>query len=124
MQEAVVLNRDLLFGSRIRSALGTIGLAANLVRDSAAFASRLREKSAEIEIGIIDLNGEIDWTVIEPVLRDVSLGVPVLAFGPHVDAEKLWAAKTHGVTRVVSNGQFSRELVPLVERYRRSSSPG
>lgn len=117
--EVLVLNRDLLFGSRIRSALKTIGMATTLVPDSATFATQLRERASDVGIAIIDLNGEVDWAVIEPVLRDASVEVPVLAFGPHVDAERLRAAKAHGVTRVVSNGQFHKDLVSLVERYRR-----
>lgn len=117
--EVVVLNRDLLFGSRIRSALKTIDLAVTLVPDSAGFAARLNASAPDIALAIIDLNGDIDWQVIEPVLRDATLGIPVLAFGPHVDADKLRAAKAHGVTRVVSNGQFHQDLIPLVQRYRR-----
>jgi methylmalonyl-CoA mutase cobalamin-binding subunit len=120
--EVVVLNRDLLFGSRIWSALKTIGLTVTLVPDSSAFAARIAASAQDIALAIIDLNGEVDWKVIEPVLRDEHLGVPVLAFGPHVDAEKLRAAKAHGVTRVVSNGQFHQDLVSLVQRYRRSQT--
>jgi hypothetical protein len=123
VNEAVVLNRDLLFGSRIRSALKLVDLSVTVVPDSAAFAARITANAPDIAIAIIDLNGEVDWRVIEPVLRNASLGVPVLAFGPHVDAEKLRAAKAHGVTRVVSNGQFHQDLVSLVQRYRRSQTP-
>lgn len=121
--EVLVLNRDLLFGSRIRSALKTIGMSATLVPDSATFATHLRERASQLGLAIVDLNGVVDWAAIEPVLRDESVDVPVLAFGPHVDAEKLRAAKAHGVTRVVSNGQFHKDLVSLVQRYRRSDSP-
>lgn len=119
--DVVVLNRDLLFGSRIWSGLKSIGMVATLVPSSAAFATHLRERAPEIGLAIIDLNGDVDWSVIEPVLRDASVGVPVLAFGPHIDAEKLRAAKSHGVTRVVSNGQFHKDLITLVQRYRRSN---
>ncbi len=122
-KEVVVLNRDLLFGSRIRSALKTIDLAVTLVPDSSKFAERVSAHAPDIALAIIDLNGDVDWTAIDPVLRDANLGVPVLAFGPHVDAEKLRAAKSHGVTRVVSNGQFHQDLVSLVQRYRRATPP-
>lgn len=117
--EVVVLNRDLLFGSRIRSALKSIDLRVTLAPDSVTFVETLRERAPAISLAIIDLNGEVDWTMIEPVVRDAAIGVPVLAFGPHVDAEKLRAAKAHGVTRVVSNGQFHQDLISLVQRYRR-----
>ena len=123
VKEVVVLNRDLLFGSRIRSALKTIDLVVTLVPDSSMFAERVSAHAPDIALAIIHLNGDVASSVIEPILHHTNLGVPVLAFGPHVDAEKLRAAKSHGVTRVVSNGQFHQDLVSLVQRYRRATPP-
>ena len=47
-------------------------------------------------------------------------GVPVLAFGSHLDVDGRRAAKAAGVTRVLSNGDFHRDMVPLVQRYAKS----
>ena len=41
---AVVLNRDLLFGSRIRSALKSLGLDARFVTTAEQFVGALREQ--------------------------------------------------------------------------------
>jgi hypothetical protein len=117
---AVVLNRDLLFGSRIRSALVSSGLGAQFVANAEQFASALAEHRNSATIGIIDMNGPVDWDVIGNLLGQADPAMPpTLAFGPHVDAENRRAAKAAGVTRIVSNGQFHEDMVGLIERYRR-----
>ena len=61
---AVVLNRDLLFGSRIRSALKNLGLDARFVTTTEEFVGALREQPQVVAIGIIDMNGGVSWNVI------------------------------------------------------------
>ena len=118
--QAVVLNRDLLFGSRIRSALASLGLVGCFVSTSEEFVSALRERASTVAIGIIDMNGDVSWAVISEALsrpdRDLA---PTLAFGPHVDIEGRREATAAGVTRIVSNGQFHRDMAGLIDRYRR-----
>jgi len=117
---AVVLNRDLLFGSRIRSALARLGLESRFVATAEQFADALSADPNSVAIGIIDMNGAISWDVIREAQSREDVGtVPTLAFGPHVDIEGRRAAKTAGVTRIVSNGQFHTDMAGLIERYRR-----
>jgi hypothetical protein len=116
---AIVLNRELMFGSRIRSALAQLGLEARFVRDADKFVAALAEAGEAGAIGIIDMNGPVAWdTIREAILADAG-GTPTLAFGPHVDAAGRRAAKAAGVTRIVSNGQFSADMAGLIDRYRR-----
>jgi hypothetical protein len=117
---AVVLNRDLLFGSRIRSALKCLGLQTRFVTTAEQFVDALREQPDSVAIGIVDMNGAVSWDVIrEGLSAPNGDGVPTLAFGPHVDVESRRAAKASGVTRIVSNGQFHSDMASLIERYRR-----
>jgi hypothetical protein len=117
---AVVLNRDLLFGSRIRSALARLGLESRFVATAEQFAGALSEEPNSVAIGIIDMNGAISWDAIGEVQSGGDTGlVPTLAFGPHVDIEGRRAARAAGVTRIVSNGQFHSDMAGLIERYRR-----
>jgi hypothetical protein len=115
----IVLNRDLMFGSRIRSALASVGLQARFVGNTGEFVDALLENRASAAIGIIDMNGPVSWDVVSEALGrgDVELA-PTLAFGPHVDVESRRAAKAAGITRIVSTGQFHRDMVGLIERYR------
>lgn len=116
---ALVLNRDLLFGSRIRSALAGLGMEPRFAGTSQELVSAMDELGDACAIVIIDMNGAVDWPVIEAALASAGDPPPTLAFGPHVDVDMLRAAKSAGVSRVVSNGQFTREMTQLVERYRR-----
>lgn len=117
---ALVLNRDLLFGSRIRSALGRLGLESRFVATAEQFADVLSQEPNSVAIGIIDMNGAISWDEIREARSTKDFGlVPTLAFGSHVDVEGRRAAKAAGVTRIVSNGQFHADMVGLIERYRR-----
>ena len=116
---AVVLNRDLLFGSRIRSALGALGLASRFVPDTRRFLAAMLDEGDSIAIGILDMNGAIDWEALSAATPDAADSPPTLAFGPHVDAENRRAAKAAGVTRIVTNGQFHSDMVALIDRYRR-----
>jgi hypothetical protein len=117
---AVVLNRDLLFGSRIRSALTRLGLESCFVATAEQFAAALSREPNAVAIGIIDMNSPISWDVIcEAQSREEDRVVPTIAFGPHVDIEGRRAAKAAGITRIVSNGQFHTDMAELIERYRR-----
>ena len=117
---AVVLNRDLLFGSRIRSALAGLGLEGRFASTAEQFVGALRDNPGSVAIGIIDMNGAVSWDVIRnALLRADGELAPTLAFGPHVDIEGRRAAKAAGVTRIVSNGQFHSDMAGLIDRYRR-----
>jgi hypothetical protein len=115
---AVVLNRDLMFGSRIRSALMSQGLSAQFARDTAQFIQLLETTEPAPVIGIIDMNGAVAWDDLRQALARLGGGVPTLGFGSHVDIETRRAAKSAGVTRIVSNSEFHRDMPALISRYR------
>jgi hypothetical protein len=118
LRQAIVLNRDLMFGSRIRRALNGLGLSATFVKDSDQFVAALERAADAATIGIIDMNEPVDWTSVASWLAESGHATPILAFGPHVDAAGRRAAKAAGVTRIVSNGQFHEGMTELIERYR------
>jgi len=107
---ALVLNRDLLFGSRIRSALSALGMQGKFVNNSKQFSAELASHSHDFTIAVVDMNGPVEWDILRDVLSSTS-PPPTLAFGPHVDAEGRRAAKLAGIDRIVSNGQFDREMI-------------
>jgi hypothetical protein len=117
---AIILNRDLLFGSRIRGALASLGLEARFVATTDQFVGALSEQPESVAIGVIDMNGVVSWDAMREALSAVDGRLaPTLAFGPHVDMESRRAAKAAGVTRIVSNSQFHSDMMGLIDRYRR-----
>ena len=118
----VVLNRDLMFGMRIRQALQSLGYASRFAADTSGFVGLLREMEPPAALGVIDMNGQVDWALIRGVKDDASVPTSILAFGPHVDIDGRREAKAAGVDRLVSNGDFHRDTAGLLRRYARPLS--
>jgi DNA-binding NtrC family response regulator len=111
----MILTKDLLFGVSIRNAVLRLGFTARMCKTPEALSEALL--GASPALAIIDLStvgADGDWDTVGEVAERQ---VPVLVFGPHKDVDGLRAAKAAGVTRVVSNGQFHREMTQLIERY-------
>ncbi|HEV2108904.1 MAG TPA: hypothetical protein VGR16_11625 [Thermomicrobiales bacterium] len=115
----VVLNRDLFFGVRIANALRARGYRVEIAPTPERFAALLGEMDPAPALGIIDMTAVSDWSPLREIASDPNGSTPTLAFGPHKDVAAFRAAKDAGVSRVVSNGDFHRDLLGLVERYAR-----
>jgi hypothetical protein len=99
----VAIAPDLLLGSRIEETLSAAGHEVTL----SPSASEAPLDDAELLIA--DLERENPEAV-------VGLGVPVLGFYPHTDAELRQAAEAAGVDLVVPRSRLAREMPELVER--------
>jgi methylmalonyl-CoA mutase cobalamin-binding subunit len=117
--EIVVLNRDLFFGVRIGNALRDAGYAVTFRPATAAFAAAVRAAEPAAALGLIDLGADPDWSEIARLTQEVP-STPILVFGPHKDVDGFRAAKAAGITRIVSNGEFHRDMLGLVRRYARA----
>ena len=122
--QIIVLNRDLMFGVRIGNTLRGLGYTVSFAADTPGFIKVVRSADPPAVLGIIDMNAGVDWTAIQGLVHDEATATPVLVFGPHLDIEGRRAAKSAGVTRLVTNGEFHRDLVGLVRRYALSMPPG
>jgi hypothetical protein len=117
----MILTKDLLFGVSIRNAVLRLGFAPRIVKSPDALAEELMGTTSALTI--VDLGaigGDGDWDTIQEIAERET---PVLVFGPHKNVDGLRAAKAAGVTRVVSNGQFHREMGALIERYATGQRP-
>jgi hypothetical protein len=111
----VVLNRDLFFGVRIGNLLKSAGYSPIFAKTTPEFLDALYSSQNLPVLGIVDLGASPDWASIQAQPRSI----PILAFGPHKDTDALRAAKSAGVTRVVSNSEFHKNALALIERYAR-----
>lgn len=116
----VVLSGDLFFGMRIRTTLRQLGYDVSIVPDVASFTTSVSSDDRRVSLGMIDFNRPVDWNSLTDAL---GRGIPIIAFGPHKDVEGFRAARSTGVSRVVANGEFSRSLPQLVEKYAASRNP-
>jgi hypothetical protein len=99
----VAVAPDLLLGSKVEGTLRAAGHEVTLVRELA------EAHLGEAELIVADLDAGNPEAL-------VGLGVPVLGYYSHVDAETRRAAEAAGVNLVVPRSRLARELPQLVDR--------
>lgn len=103
----VFLSGDLLFASRVRGAAESAGLPFVL-------SGRLPDDDGPIAWVIVDLATRSG--ILDGLMDQIAARCPdakVLAYGPHVQTERINAAREAGVPTVITRGQFDRALPEL-----------
>ena len=98
MARVALICPDLLFGSKLRGALGVAGHEVVAPGDPA-------------DVQVIDLTADADERLGEARIGEL----PTLAFYSHVEVDVRAKAEAAGVDRVVPRSRMARETVPLVE---------
>ena len=115
-QQILALEKDLFFSVKMRDTLRHHDMTVTTVRTLAAFEQRLNTSGDEKPVlAIINTaTTGVDW---EAAIRQArSQGLPVLAFGSHMDLEARERALQAGAQRVVANSKFTSDMPGLVER--------
>ena len=103
MARIVALSADLMLGSKVEATLTAAGHEVTM-------SPSLQEAPlADAELIVADLD------LGDPAAL-VGLGVPVLGYYSHVDADTRAAAEAAGVDLVVPRSRLARELPQLAER--------
>ncbi|HLT21366.1 MAG TPA: hypothetical protein VKZ96_18060 [Thermomicrobiales bacterium] len=112
----IALISDVFFGITVRNVARKMDFETIVVRELGELGQTMAVYEPDLLIVDMTVPGEDDeaWEQIEDAIES---GVRVLAFGPHREVELFRRAKEAGVTRVVANSQFHREMGPLIERY-------
>ena len=110
-QSALLLDNDLFFVAKVRETLRHAGYETRAVRRTEDFAQALAEARPTVALVNTQARG-IDWRAAIAAAREV--GVPVIAFGAHVDVEAQQAAREVGATRVISNARLASDLTRIV----------
>ncbi len=116
----LMLIPDVFFAVTVRNAVRRTGYEPHIVKTTDDLVVLAGEHQAVL--AVIDLaavRSDAEWADIAELVAD---GLPTLVFGSHKDVDGLRAAKAAGVTRVVSNGQFHREMADLIQRYALAAS--
>jgi ketopantoate hydroxymethyltransferase len=96
-KRVLLVTRDLVFRSKLAGVIAAVGGA--VTRDE-----------AQCDLAVLELAGE---PAAERVAQLVRRGIPVLAFGAHVQPEALRAAREAGAT-AVPNSQVEARLNDLL----------
>jgi CheY-like chemotaxis protein len=110
----VALVSELMTRSRVAAAAEHLGIDAELVGSAEELMARV--KSAPTGLVILDLTHPgIAPMELVPKLREMlPAGANILAFGPHVHAAILAAARQAGCDRVLARGQFHSDLANIL----------
>ena len=110
------LTTDLVFPSRVAGVAQQLGAQLETAATADALLAKLAAKNSSESVVLLDLNSPVvNPAVIVPQLK--ALATPprlIIAFGPHVHAEKLAAAKTAGCDMVLTRGQFDSQMASLL----------
>lgn len=106
MKRVLVAVPDLLFGVQIANAVRTAGGDPHLIRTSSEAGAILAAEP--VAAVIVDLGGRIASGAV--IQAAAGQGIPVFAFGPHLQAAAIRAARAAGAEKVVANSALADAL--------------
>jgi DNA-binding NarL/FixJ family response regulator len=125
MLQVLAITRDLLFMSKLKTVLQNLppengeSWSGYFARNEADFRQRLAQGG--IEVVLVDTQAiQFDW---ESLIREAhQAGVPVLAFGSHMQPAPLLKARQAGAYKAVANSAITQKPGELLAA--RHSAPG
>jgi DNA-binding NtrC family response regulator len=115
----LLLDTDLFFVVKVTDTLKHAGYTTHTVRTEADFARALAEAPPTVALVNTAARG-VDFGRAIQLARKA--GVPVVAFGSHVDVATQAEARRAGATRVIANSKVASDLPGVLERTLRSTS--
>lgn len=110
--DGLLLTRDLMFTSKVTGTAAALGLRVEVVGAIDSLQSRAeatRPRAVFIDLGCVDFDPR------EVIIRLASSPRPqVIAFGSHVDVDRLEAARLAGCNEVMPRSRFSENLPDLL----------
>ena len=104
-----------MFQSRISSAARDAGKPCVVDRSVAKLVERVLEPDT-VKLVLIDLTlRTVELGVEIPLLHQTFSNCRVIAYGPHVDVDRLTLAEQAGADAVVTRGQMDRDLAAIIQ---------
>ena len=105
---------DLLFGSKIRSAAQAAGVDISFVHGREAVAAAVRD--GDPDLVLVDLEGQSGNAIemIRLIRAETGPRVRIVAFGSHVNVDRLQAAKQAGSDQALARSAFVKVLPNLL----------
>ncbi|MEM8781812.1 MAG: hypothetical protein AAGE65_03060 [Planctomycetota bacterium] len=111
---------DLMFASKVSATCDAAGVVGRPARSAAMLRARLdRVDDGKSNEAVSNLFVEVsreDALELITIAHEHPARPRVVAFGPHVDAARLEAARTAGADEVMARGAFAAQLPALVAR--------
>lgn len=116
--QVLVLIRDLIFETKIRSTAQALGVAAACVRSCDELVDRLEKMDRPLVLVDLNLPDEEGLRAIA-ICKEHPSGPRTVAFVSHVDQETATKASTAGADRVLPRSAFSRDLPEILGQMQR-----
>ena len=115
-QRIIALEKDLFFAVKIRDTLRHHEMEVTTTRTLSAFEQGVAASGEERPaLAIVNTATKgVDWEAAIRAAR--ASGLPVLAFGSHMDLEARAKALQAGAQKVVANSKFASDMPGLVKR--------
>ncbi len=110
---ALLLDSDLFFSVKVTDTLKHAGYQTRTVRHIAAFTQALEDERPVLVLVNTAARG-IDWRA--GIVAARTAGLPVVAFGSHVDLATQEQARQAGATSVIANSKLASDLPGVVAR--------
>jgi DNA-binding response OmpR family regulator len=110
----LAIEKDLFFSVKIRDTLRHHDMDATIVRTLPTFEKHLTGEHAPALVIVNTASKGIDWEAAIRVAHEK--GIPVLAFGSHMDLEARAKALQAGARKVVANSKFASDMAGLITR--------
>lgn len=110
---ALLLDPDLFFAVKVAAMLKRIGFETTTVRRAPEWAQRVAEGRYSVALVNTAADGA-GWRAAIASAREA--GLPVIAYGSHVDVETQAEARAAGATRVIANSKLATDLPTIVEQ--------
>lgn len=111
----IAVIKDVFFGITVRNTIKRLNFEPQIIKSAQILLDTVAVYDPSLVI--VDLQVIEDESAWDFITATREKDIPVLVFGPHKDVEGLRAARQAGVSRVVANSQFHREMPVLIERY-------
>lgn len=123
-RRALLLDPDLFFAVKVSATLKHLGFDTITTRQLADWTRRAQGEQFDIAL-VNTAARNVDWVAAIGVARQA--GLPIIAYGAHVDSEAQAQARAAGATRVIANSKLAADLPAIVEqtltRVKRASEP-
>lgn len=113
MSLAAAYVSDLIFRSKITSTAAALGVIAQVVASTDALQAALQ--TAAPRLLIVDLDASGDPIAAIGLARRASDPPRIVAYGSHVDTQRLAAAQVAGADEVLPRSAFTQRLPSLLE---------
>ena len=111
----LLLTSDLMFASKASAAAARTGGQLQTAMSPAALVDKATGGPSLI---VLDLTmAALNLADVVPQLRTAAPGATIIAYGPHVQEDRLAAAQAAGCDQVLTRGQWNAQMDELLASY-------